>query len=85
MSIALFEAFPRITISQPDLVGGSRAGMLIGMGMRGQDGARPFGIVLLEDGSVSELDLWAFSIDFRYDPRSDQFKDKDAQEPDQEG
>ena len=83
MSIALFEAFPRITISQPDLVGGSRAGMLIGMGMRNE--GQPFGIVLLEDGSVSELDLWAFTIDFRYDARSDQFKDKDAQEPDQEG
>lgn len=82
MSIALFDAPPRVTINNPSAVGGSRAGLLLGMVVNGTELQ---GVVCLEDGEAMLVNASWFSLDFRYDAQTDQFKDKDAQEPDQEG
>lgn len=83
MSLALFDAPPRVTISNPDAVGGSRVGLLLGFTETEDDYVA--GIICAEGGEVMVVNRAWFTVDFRYDPRSDQFKDKDAQEPDQEG
>lgn len=83
MSLALFDAPPRVTINNPDAAGGARVGLLLGF--TETEDSYVAGIICVENGEVVVLDRAWFSLDFRYDARSDQFKDKDAQEPDQEG
>jgi hypothetical protein len=82
VSIALFDAPPRVTINKPSVVGGSRVGLLMGVVVNGTELQ---GLICLEDGEPMLVNASWWSFDFRYDAQTDQFKDKDAQEPDQEG
>jgi hypothetical protein len=76
--IALFEEPYRISINDSEASGGSRTGLLLGLGTR--EGVLPSldGIVLLEDGMVTRLPVSTWSIDFRYDAETDRWVDDSA-------
>jgi hypothetical protein len=82
MSTALFDEPPRVTISDPGVVGGSRAGLLLGVEIRDKE---ILGILCLEDGSLTLAHTGYFSIDFRYDVETDRFIDQHPSRPAQEG
>ena len=80
--ISLFDEPYRISISDPEASGGSRNGLLLGLGTR--EGLLPSldGIVLLEDGQVTRLPVTTWAIDFRYDAETDRWvDDSEAQVP----
>jgi hypothetical protein len=79
MSIALFNEPPRVTISSPDSVGGSRNALLMGF----DDDDDLNGILCLEDGSVTLLSASLFTIDYRYRAETDRWIDVNAEQPDQ--
>jgi hypothetical protein len=78
--IALFDEPYRITINQPEAAAGSRNGLLLGV----LNGETFQGIVLLEDGSVTQLDSWMWTIDYRYEVESDRWMDVNRPEADQQ-
>jgi hypothetical protein len=80
-SVALFDEAYRVSINNPAAAGGSHVGLLLGVIDDDKDGL--MGIVLVEDGTVTQLDTPFFAIDFRYDPESDRWIDQSAPGSDQ--
>lgn len=81
-AITLFDEPPRITFTKPEVVDGSRVGLLIGFVV--QDRTLD-GLTILEDGRVALCDASLFLIDWRYDPEKDDWSDIDRPKPDHEG
>lgn len=82
-SVSLFGEPYRITINQPEAADGSRNGLLLGLAFDVDNGLT--GLVLLEDGTVTRLNTYMWSVDFRYDVETDRWTDSNRSEPDQEG
>lgn len=78
--MALFDEPPRISFALPEVVDGSRVGLLLGLIVH--DGLLE-GVTVLEDGRISLCKAGLFTIDWRYDHETDRWKDQNAQ-PDQQ-
>ena len=82
MSIALFDEPPRVTFGIPSATGGSRVGLMVGMVV---ENLTPYGICVLEDGTISVVHGSQLTVSWRYNPETDRWADSDAQEGAQEG
>lgn len=76
----LFDEPYRVTINQPSIAAGSHVGLLMGLVFEGRT---MLGILMLEDGTLTQINTAYFSIDFRYDVESDRWVDRNAQEDEQ--
>ena len=82
MSIALFDEPPRVTFEIPSAARGSRVGLMVGMII---NDLTPYGICVLEDGTLSVVHGSQITVSWRYNPETDRWADSDAQEGAQEG
>jgi len=91
MSVTLYrEGLPRVSITAPHI--DSREGMLVGLVDETHVSPSVYGILMLEDGSLTRADFSDFRIQMRYDVQTDQWIDENEaanpaisiNEPDQE-
>jgi hypothetical protein len=76
--IALFDEPPRVSIKGYE---DFRNGLLLGVSTLSMGTVQ--GIVLAEDGTVTEMPLSAFTLDWRYNAETDQWVDISMPKPDQ--
>ena len=77
--IALFDEPPRVSIKG---IEGMRNGLLLGMAS-GDIPTWLYGVVLVEDGTVTYLSPSEFVLDWRYNPETDQWVDVSMPKPDE--
>jgi hypothetical protein len=77
--IALFDEPPRVSLNAPHVH--SRVGLLMGMVY---DDGRLSGVVVCDDGEITEVNVEHMRVDYRYDPETDRWIDTNAPGPDQE-
>jgi hypothetical protein len=76
--VALFDEPPRVSIKGMEDM---RNGLLLGIQATSDDNT--FGIVLLEDGSLTHLPISSFLLDWRYNAETDQWVDVSMPKPEQ--